>query len=65
MAEVPQSLSLVNAGTVALKVFLAEVGQNSHFILSFTQNRIRCSRVENKVAACLVTDELLGRARLG
>lgn len=29
MAEVPQSFSLVNAGTVALKVFLAEMGQNS------------------------------------
>lgn len=29
MAEVPQSLSLVNAGAVALKVFLAEMGQNS------------------------------------
>lgn len=31
MAEVPQSLSLINAGTVALKVFLAKVGQNSPF----------------------------------
>lgn len=29
MAEVPQSMALVNAGIVALKVFLAEMGQNS------------------------------------
>lgn len=31
MAEMSQSLSLVDAGNVALKVFLAEMGQNSLF----------------------------------
>lgn len=46
MAEVPQSLSLVNAGTVALKVFLAEVGQNSPFYpqLYSEQNQMQQGR---------------------
>lgn len=46
MAEVPQSLSFVNAGTVALKVFLAKVGQNSPFYsqLYSEQNQIKQGR---------------------
>lgn len=59
----PQSLSLVNTGIVAFKVFLAELGQDSPSYHQLYSEKSQ--RLENKVGVCPMADELLGRARPG